>query len=143
MYFKCMVLQYPFYQYYSWWAAAMVILYCCKVIPFSVLPSALLSLVGAIIFLIVKWCKNKYHKYPYYNYNLALCIILLHLLPVLVIPFTATITDCAYNLIIFIVYLVSLRFQNTNVIAVYTKMLNWDDKTITVYSFYKESGLLG
>jgi len=138
--------KYPFYQYYSWWTIALVILYAFGVLGFNPYPSILVCLIGTVMYFIIKYYKayNDYknnNKKKFFNINLALFIITLHIAPLFFIPSNFITKDLLLNIIVFLVYLISLNLQNTNMVIAYHKLLEKDDN-ITFYSFYKDQGLI-
>jgi hypothetical protein len=130
-------IKHPFYQSFSWWVIILFILYLLKIIKFSIFPIVSGTIIGCFIFLIIKYFMNKY-----YNFKLSLFIFLIHLIPLLFINYDTSLKDILYNFIIFIIYIISLELQNTNIVDIYNKLLKIDNKDITIYSYYKDAGLL-
>lgn len=129
--------KYPFYQYYSWWTLGLVALYLAGAVPFSVLPTALMTFLGAVVFLSIKYRKNKT-----FNVKLAIIILIVHATPFAILPLRVTYPDVIYNAIIFMLYLMSLALQNTNMFEAYYKLLEWDDNNLTIYNYYKALGVI-
>jgi hypothetical protein len=131
------MIKYPFYQLYSWWVISLFILYILRLIKFSILPSVLLTFIFTIFFV-----ATKYYKSDEINIKLAIIIILIHFIPFYIIPFNINIYDLYYNLLIFILYLITLQLQNTNVFEVYSKLLNEQSPNVSIYGYYKDLGIL-
>jgi len=136
MYRKIMA-KHPFYQIFSWWGFTLITLYLLKIIKFSLFPIVLFTFFGALGFLLILYIKKR----PFFNYNLALLILITHSIGFLLVPLSATPTDIIYNLLIFIVYLLSLSLQNTNVYDVYYNIYLSYNKKQTIYSYYKDEGI--
>ena len=132
-------MKYPFYQLYTYWVIILFIFYLAKVIKFSILPSLIGAFIGTILFFAYKLSISNSRKI---NYNLVLLLLLLHLLPIFFVPSYFTVKDFVYNLIIFIIYLISLTIQNTNIIKVYRNLVEGQKENITIRGHFKEIGLL-
>jgi len=129
--------KHPFYQSYSWWILLLIPMYLLKIIKFSLLPSVLFTIIGAIVFFIIKYIYNK----KSFNLIIATIVSLYHFIPLFLIPLTATQNDIFYNLIIVIIYLLSLSLQNINFYDVYYNLLITDNNT-GIYNYFKDAGVL-
>jgi len=131
-------MKYPFYQLYSFWIAVLFILYVIKIINFSIMPSVLIGIIGTIIILTYKFYITTFQI----NYKLGFTILIIHFIPLFVIPFKFTQYDLLYNLCIFIIYLLTLQLQNTNLIKVYNKIIYEQKTNASFYEYGKNLGFL-
>jgi len=136
--------KYPFYQLYTLWTTALVILYLLKIITFSVAPSVIGIFIGGNIFLLYKFyiSKKSTNIFPQkINYFLGLILIVWHTAPLFLIPLKFNHKDLIYNIAIFVVYNITLAIQGTNIAKVYLNLLEGQPSDITIYRHFHELGL--
>ena len=127
-----MIQQVKFYHLFSWWTLGLLLMYKSGVIQFSILPSILVSFVGIFVFLYIKKQRSKS-----YNPNIVLLLTFMHSFPLLLVPIKSpTSTDLIYNNIFFLVYLVSLYIQGTDIWEVYNKHLDQTDSEVLIVKYY-------
>jgi hypothetical protein len=83
------------------------------VLSFSITPTIIGTFLGSIVFFLLKEKKNR---------NLSILLIMLHILPFFFVSFDFTAKDIIINILIFILYLISLKLQGTNMIQEYSKL---------------------
>lgn len=127
-----MIQQVKFYHLFSWWTLGLLFMYKSGVIQFSILPSILVSFVGIFVFLYIKKQRSKS-----YNPNIVLLLTFMHSFPLLLVPIKSpTSTDLIYNNIFFLVYLMSLYIQGTDIWEVYNKHLDQTDSEVLIVKYY-------
>jgi hypothetical protein len=126
--------QIKFYHLFSWWTLGLLLFYKTGVIQFSILPSILVSFIGLFVFLYIKKKRSKL-----YNPNIVLLLILMHSFPLFIVPIkTPTNNDLVCNSIFFLIYLISLHLQRTNIWEVYNQHLDQTDSEVLIVKYYND-----
>jgi len=128
-------MKYPFYQLYSYWVLLLCILYFAKIIKFSPMPSVIIIFIGMILIVMYKYNITA-------NVKLAIILLIMHTLPLFILEWDFTIKDIIYNIIIILIYLISLSLQKTNVIRVYKNIINGERSDIEVSTHFRDIGLI-
>jgi hypothetical protein len=124
------------YNLYSFWTAIMCILSYFHLIPFSVIPSVIGTIVGTIGFLIMKMRVGKKMGFTF----VALQVVL-HLFPFLIIPLKFTRTDVFINAGIFLLFNIWLWSQSKTFKSVY-KDIVYEDGRLTLRDYITRRGFI-
>lgn len=124
------------YNVYSFWVLGLFILYLTGIIRFSIIPSVFAACIGTIGFLIWKI----YAGIPM-NITFISVQLIIHLLPLFILPLKFTYKDVTIHCIIFIIYLLWLKLQNKDFYSLYREIV-YEDGRVTIVSYAKRRGIL-
>ena len=123
------------YNLYSFWTAIMCILSYFRVIPFSVIPSVIGTIIGTLVFLFWKMQVGKQMGMTFIVLQLVL-----HLFPFLILPVKFTQRDLLMNLGVFLFFNAWLAAQGKTFMSVYRDIV-YEDGRLTLGDYLKRRGL--
>lgn len=123
------------YNLYSFWTAIMCLLAWARLVPFSVIPSVLATILGTLVFLYLKVRVGKPMGLTFVTLQ-----IVLHLFPFLILPVQFTRRDVLMNLGIFMVFNFWLWAQGETFVSVYRDIV-YEDGRLTLSDYAKRRGL--
>ena len=112
--------------------AILCLLSWARIIPFSVIPTVVGTLVGTLVLL--------YLKRTPMSFTFIAIQLILHLFPFLILPVKFTRQDVLINLGIFAVFNLWLAAQNETFVSVY-KAIVYEDGRLTLGDYLKRRGL--
>jgi len=123
------------YNLYSFWTAIMCILSYFRVIPFSVIPSVIGTIIGTLVFLFWKMQVGKQMGMTFIVLQLVL-----HLFPFLILPVKFTQRDVLMNLGVFLFFNAWLAAQGKTFMSVYRDIV-YEDGRLTLGDYLERRGL--
>ena len=123
------------YNLYSFWTAIMCILAYFRLIPFSVIPSVIGTIIGTLVFLAWKLCIGKQMGLTFITLQ-----IVLHLFPFLILPVKFTQRDLVMNLGVFLVFNAWLWTQGKTFLSVYRDIV-YEDGRLTLGDYLERRGI--
>ena len=108
------------YNMYSYWVFFLALLYKLNIIKFSILPSIILAIIGGAIVFFFKLYLNVPMSLQYILFP----IILLHLIPLFLVPHKMNMSDIKKNLVLVVIYLLFLLVRNKNIFNIYTNVVH-------------------
>lgn len=114
----------------------MCILAYFRVIPFSVIPSVIGTIIGTIVFLLWKVRIGKQMSLTFITLQ-----IVLHLFPFLILPMKFTQQDVLLNLGVFLVFNAWLASQGKTFMSLYRDIV-YEDGRLTLGDYLERRGLM-
>jgi hypothetical protein len=123
------------YNLYSYWMIIMTVLSYFRLIPFSVIPSVIGTILGTLVFLAWKLRVGKQMSLTFISLQLVL-----HLLPFVILPLKFTQQDLVMNLGVFLMFNAWLWTQGKTFMSVY-KDIVYEDGRLTLGDYLERRGI--
>ena len=124
------------YNLYTFWTAILCLLAWARLVPFSVIPSVIGTIIGTLGFLYLKLRVGKQMSIEYVTIQ-----IVLHLFPFLILPLKFTHQDVLINIGIFILFNLWLLVQGETFVSMYRAIV-YEDGRLTLIDYARRRGFI-